>query len=376
MSDKEIFMQTKELGNLYLYDVLLAYIYPRVFVCVDIFDSKYLFYEVSSKDNKDIWLVAKITKKEYYSLVDKKRPIQKAYEKKNSFNVFSISKTYGEIEDIIDLSFDVKEWIKKLPGEAVYAEKEIIDDVVQETLEVARETGATTFDIRLFPGTDRHFVPQNILSDLCAAMTSLTSSVFGQRRGEALRVATAPGSCIVRFSFPDQINLFNETDAVNEMNVINSVLSSGSISEGIGKVKNQTKFIRSYSKILDTIRKTNSDVQFTTASPNSTEVKKVEMSSDVVKSRFEDVKDIYKVEKETLTINGMLVALDIKAKRFKLQLKDGSIKSGVVTNEFLTIGTFELPKEYSAIVDIEKFIDNKKVSVREIYCLKELRTIS
>lgn len=372
MSDKEIFMQVKELGDLYLYDVLLEYIYPRVFVCEDIFDSKYLFYEVSSKDNRDTWIVAKVTKKEYYSLVDRKKSIQKAYEKKSGYNLFTITKSYGEEEDIIELSLDVKEWEKKLPKEPVFAEKEIIDDVAEETLEVARETGATTFDIRLFPGTDRHFVPQNILSDLCAAMTSLTSSVFGQKRGEALRVATAPGSCIVRFSFPDQINLFNETDAVNAMSVINSVLSSEVISEGLEKVKEKTKFIKSYSKILDAIRKTNSDVQFTTASPNSTEVQKIELSSSVVKNRYDDVKDICKVEKETVEIKGTLIALDIKAKKFKLQLEDGSIKSGVLTNEFLDNGSFEIPKEYIATIDIEKLINHDKYSYKEKYCLKKL----
>lgn len=372
MSDKEIFMQVKELGDLYLYDVLLEYIYPRVFVCEDIFDSKYLFYEVSSKDNRDTWIVAKVTKKEYYSLVDRKKSIQKAYEKKSGYNLFTITKSYGEEEDIIELSLDVKEWEKKLPKEPVFAEKEIIDDVAEETLEVARETGATTFDIRLFPGTDRHFVPQNILSDLCAAMTSLTSSVFGQKRGEALRVATAPGSCIVRFSFPDQINLFSETDAVNAMSVINSVLSSEVISEGLEKVKEKTKFIKSYSKILDAIRKTNSDVQFTTASPNSTEVQKIELSSSVVKNRYDDVKDICKVEKETVEIKGTLIALDIKAKKFKLQLEDGSIKSGVLTNEFLDNGSFEIPKEYIATIDIEKLINHDKYSYKEKYCLKKL----
>ena len=372
MSDKEIFMQVKELGDLYLYDVLLEYIYPRVFVCEDIFDSKYLFYEVSSKDNRDTWIVAKVTKKEYYSLVDRKKSIQKAYEKKSGYNLFTITKSYGEEEDIIELSLDVKEWEKKLPKEPVFAEKEIIDDVAEETLEVARETGATTFDIRLFPGTDRHFVPQNILSDLCAAMTSLTSSVFGQKRGEALRVATAPGSCIVRFSFPDQINLFSETDAVNAMSVINSVLSSEVISEGLEKVKEKTKFIKSYSKILDAIRKTNSDVQFTTASPNSTEVQKIELSSSVVKNRYDEVKDTCKVEKETVEIKGTLIALDIKAKKFKLQLEDGSIKSGVLTNEFLDNGSFEIPKEYIATIDIEKLINHDKYSYKEKYCLKKL----
>lgn len=372
MSDNEIFMQVKELGDLYLYDVLLEYIYPRVFICEDIFNSKYIFYEVSSNDSKDIWVVARITKKEYYSLVDRKKSIQKVYDKKKGFNLFIITKTYEEEEDIVELSLDAKDWLKKLPKEPVYAEKEIFDDVVQETLNAARETGATTFDIRLFPGTDRHFIPQNIMSDLCSAMSSLTSSVFGQKRVETLRVSTAPGSCIVRFSFPEQINLFDETDADNELEVINGILSSDTLADGLEKVKDRAKFIRSYSKILDSIRKTNSDVQFTTASPNSTEVNKIVLSSDVVKNRYKDVKDISKVEKENVVLKGTLIALDIKTKKFKLQLEDGSIKSGFVTNDILDNVTFEIPKVYNASIDIEKLYDYNETNYKVNYFLKEL----
>lgn len=372
MSDNEVFMQVKELGDLYLYDVLLSYIYPRVFVCEDIYDGKYLFYEVSSSENKDIWLVAKVTKKEYYDLVDRKKSIQKAYEDKTGFSMFSISKTYGDDEGRIELTLNAKEWVEKLPQDPVFAEKELIDDINEKTLEAARENGATTFDIRLFPGTDRHFIPQNILSDLCRDMTSLTNSIFGRRRSEVLRVATAPGSCIVRFSFPDQINLFNESDAIKEMDVINEVLASESITEGISKVKNQTGFIRSYSKILNTIRKTGSDVQFTTASPNSTTVQKIKLTKETVQDRFEDVKNVHNIEKETITIKGTLIALDIKSKRFKLQLDDGTIKSGVVTNEFLKTGSSELPKSYDAVIDIEKYIDKYHMSSKEKYCLKAL----
>lgn len=127
MGDKEVFMQVKELGDLYLYDVLLAYIYPRVFVCEDIYNSKYLFYEVGSKDNKDTWVVAKVTAKEYYSLVDRKKAIQKAYENKTYFNLFTISKNYGEEEDVVELAFDANEWLKKLPKEPLFAEKEVLE---------------------------------------------------------------------------------------------------------------------------------------------------------------------------------------------------------------------------------------------------------
>lgn len=371
MSDTELFMHVAQLGDLYIYDVLLSYIYPRVFVCQDVYDCKYLFYEMDTTDDKDVWLVSKITKREYYSLIDRKKAIQKAYDKKNDFELFSVTKTYGE-EATIELAEDGKAWLSHLPKQPVYVEKDLSDDIADQTLAVARETGSTTFDIRLFPGTDRHFVPQNILKDLCASVTTLTRSVFGEKRTEALRVATAPGSCIVRFSFPDQINLFNESNSINEMSVLNDVLSSESVAQGLKGVKDQKRFIRSYSSLLDTIRKTHSDVQFTTASPNSSNVRKIELTRDVIKSRFDDVKDLYRVEIENISIRGQLIALDIKAKKFKFQVEDGSVKSGSVDSKVLETGSFEIPKTYDATICIEKYIDDKGIKSKEKYCLLEL----
>ncbi len=128
MTEKEIFMHVKELGDLYLSDVLLEYIYPRAFICKDVSEDKYLFYEVSSKDNKDIWLVAKVTEQEYRELLSQKMPIQKAYKSEN--DVFSISKVYGNREDKIELAFDAETWLDKLPKKLVFSESKLIDEFI------------------------------------------------------------------------------------------------------------------------------------------------------------------------------------------------------------------------------------------------------
>lgn len=124
MSDKEVFIRVQEKGDLYLCDVLLSYIYPRVFVCEDSYNCKYVFWEVSSKDNKDVWLVSKISKNEYHSLVNRQKAIQEVYKNKTGFDLFSITKIYGENEDSTELFLDTSEWIKKLPDVPVFAEKE------------------------------------------------------------------------------------------------------------------------------------------------------------------------------------------------------------------------------------------------------------
>jgi hypothetical protein len=123
MSDNELFMHVEQLGDLYIYDVLLSYIYPRVFVCRDIYDCKYLFCEMDSDaDDKDVWLVARVTEKEYYDFANRKKPIQRVYDGKNRFELFFITKTYGD-EEKIDLIMDGKTWLSHLPEQPVYAEK-------------------------------------------------------------------------------------------------------------------------------------------------------------------------------------------------------------------------------------------------------------
>ena len=120
MNVEEVFMQGQELGDLYLYDVLLSYIYPRVFICENSFKDKYIFYEMSSKDNRDVWLVAKISEEDCHSLAEGKKSIQTAY--KDRTDLFSVTKTYGQSKDTIEISSDVSEWVKKLPEKPVYAD--------------------------------------------------------------------------------------------------------------------------------------------------------------------------------------------------------------------------------------------------------------
>ena len=365
-------MHVDEIGDLFLYDVLLEFIYPRVFVCEDSFNSKYLFYEMSSDQDKDVWLVSRISNTEYYDLVDRNKSIQEAYRGKSGFNIFSITKYYNDDKDIIKLSLDVEEWLKKLPVDPVLSEKEISDDVEEDTLQFARNNSVTTFSIRLFEGTDRHFVTGSFIEDTSSALNTLTCSVFGKKRKEALKINMRAGSCIVDYIFPDSVNLFDESDAINEIAIVNDVLESERITDGLDKVKNQTSFIRAYTKLMDAIRKTGSHVQFTTASPNSTKTRKISLTKDNVTSRYNEIKDVDRIEKEVIEINGTLIALDIKNKRFKLQLEDESIKSGIVTDEFLKSGSFEIPRMYEATIEIEKHIDVNQKCSKEVYCLSKL----
>ena len=367
-------MYIEEIGNLFLYDVLLSYIYPRVFICEDEFSCKYLFYEMESNDKNDSWLVTKIRKTDYYDLVDQKKAIQSVYKKATKHDLFSITKIYGETDQIV-FSPEYRVWIEKLPIKQVFAEKGKIDDIAVTTLNAARETGSTTLDIRLFPGTDRHFVPQYIMTSLLKSFSSLVDSIFGKRHSNSLRVCTAPGSCVVRFSFEDQINLFDESNATYEVGIINRILRSDSIEKNLEQVKNKGIFVQSYSNLLKTIKKTRNAVQFTSAFPNSTDIEQIELTAELISKKSEQMENIYNEKVTKQVLSGELIALDTKSKKFKFQMRNDDA-------DFIILGTIddsvlsesrEVPGSYNAVIQKTEYIDQNDYSSRRSYHLLELR---
>lgn len=123
MSVRKLFMDVPHLGELYIQDVLVAYIYPRVFICQDNQEHTYLLYEMDSPENKDVWLVSNITKDDYCNLVGCEKSIQEVYEEKDDYELFSITKTYGE-KDTVEITMNGKELLSHLPKQPVYAERD------------------------------------------------------------------------------------------------------------------------------------------------------------------------------------------------------------------------------------------------------------
>ena len=116
---KELFAKLEHIGPLYLSDIILYYIYPRIFICENDSKEKFLLCEMSNRDNTDVWLSGKISEKEYESIVRKEKSIQAIY--RNKKDLFSILKKYGKDEDGFEIIHgDMEEWIDKLPDEPIY----------------------------------------------------------------------------------------------------------------------------------------------------------------------------------------------------------------------------------------------------------------
>lgn len=119
----EVYFQTEELGTLFLSDILSFYIYPRIFICEDNKDIKYLFYEVISTANVDTWLVCRISNEIYVNILEGKTPLQSIYIKASKNNLFFISILYGQ-KDITIVGTDVDKLLPLLPTYDIYYEKE------------------------------------------------------------------------------------------------------------------------------------------------------------------------------------------------------------------------------------------------------------
>ena len=116
---KGLFAKLEHIGPLYLSDIILYYIYPRMFICENDSKEKFLLCEMSNRDDTDIWLSGKISEEEYGSIIKKEKSIQAIY--RNKKDLFLILKKYGKDEDEFEIVYgDIKEWIDKLPDESIY----------------------------------------------------------------------------------------------------------------------------------------------------------------------------------------------------------------------------------------------------------------
>lgn len=117
------------LGDLRIKDILLYFIYPRVFVCENDKGTMYLMYEladINNTDDTDIWLTVIITPDEYYKLVNCEVSIQDIYNLYPN-DTFMIKKDYitniSKVLHLHDMVEAPKYW-EQLPKEPLFAERE------------------------------------------------------------------------------------------------------------------------------------------------------------------------------------------------------------------------------------------------------------
>lgn len=370
MKNHEIFMSLEEIGNVYIYDILIFYIYPRVFVCQDEYEGKYLFNEITEDLNHDKWLVLKIKKSDYYKLIDGKISIQNIFKSyKNS--VLLVSKEYfDDKEDVITCRKCNEQEFELLGNDETYINKEI-DDISSETLKNARDNNSVVFDIRFYQGSDRHTITCGVMQELCESIKQLFNNIKGIKKEDELRVSTAPGSCIVRFTFPEQINLFGECNAIDELKIMNEVMRSNDFLESVSQITQKKEFITNYTKFLKAMKKSESNVQFISAFPTSDIPINLQFSKKEIFQQYEKVSRVFETTTDNVDYIAKIVAWDVKQKKFKAITNEQNF-SGDIDSSIRVEKIIDFTKKYKLHLQLQTTVDQNNYTKKEKYILLEL----
>ena len=116
---KEFLFRSELLGDLYITDILLYCVYPRCFVCINKKHQKYMFYEVSSNDRIDTWVVCGLSGTDLEDIKSKKCSIQDIYKR---YECIELTYDYKTCSSTYILSDNV---ISMLPKVDVFYEPEM-----------------------------------------------------------------------------------------------------------------------------------------------------------------------------------------------------------------------------------------------------------
>lgn len=148
--------------------------------------------------------------------------------------------------------------------------------------------------------------------------------------------------------------MLNESLISNKLDIINDVFEKKDLNASLEKIDKKIQFINSYTKLLETIKKTNSDVEFNTAYPNSHNTKIVCTPSSSIKQMYDSLTDNYEVESGEFKIDANILSWDTKSRKFKLLTCENKYIEGDITNDIDFSKSLSVPGNYNVCIKIKK----------------------
>lgn len=372
--ENEYFLTLRDIGDLTLFDVLINYDYPRVFVCEDVFNTKYLFSECESEENYDRWIVQKVSLSRYIQIKTNKISLQKSFINSEEKKYYKVTKNY--VNDEVDF-----EILNELPANSITNYEsylgESLDSVedIHNIIEKSRKLNSSIVDISLYPNQDIDDIELPIFSGLCDAFKTMFNDFYGKKRAEQLRISTVKGSFVIRFNMNDKINLFNEGSSNYAIDKINDLLNSDTVDDLFEIFQHNPKALKSYTNFVHVLKKSNTSVQIATASPNKTIPNVKNLSVYETKKKYDLLKKIYDEQTRNIIVTGTLTALNIKKKMFTFTDSDGNEYSGQIEKEYIQNKKFVIPGEYQAKIKEKTIVDKRLVTKKSTYMLMSLKKI-
>lgn len=372
---KEPFINVSSLGELRIRDVFVRMDYPKIFVCEDALQVKYLFYEIDSEYDFDSWLVVRISNKRYYDLITQRIGIVSAFTMAEENKFHTITHYYNDNKTVHEIANHFERSLLSI--EDFYPSIKIEYPENSELIEESLELGSTLIDFRLFP--NNHSIKDievSFLTSLCNKIKTLINSVNPVKSFKP-RVSTHPGSFIIRFNLNDDNNLFIEDSMITTVNKVHMLLSAEKPSD-INLILNSSKTnIDNYKSLINLLSSNKTDIEINSASPSSKSILSKYVSMDSIKNTQKYLENFYDEKKYEDWFIGTMIAVDTKKGKFTFSIENQKDSiTGIIPKEFNEI--FEVPHNYRIQVKItEKIVisDSDKTALQKEYELQSIQLL-
>lgn len=377
--ENSYFLQHELLGNLSLFDVLITYDYPRVFVCEDSFGCKYLFNEFISSESNDKWIVQRISLTRYIDLKTNKISLQKSYRIPEEKRYFIVDKNYEDdkfyVESTNILPAGTLTDYDTFVGQQESGE---VDD--HSILEKARKENSPIVDITLFPGEQGiDDIELSLFNRICYTFKKLMDSVLGKKETEKMRISTLRGSFVIRFNMNDPINVFNKFDSYTAIEQIRRVLNVSTMDDVLDIFEQNPNGVESYRNFIKVLKNANTPVHITSVSPNEVNINVNNLSVFDTQNRHAFLKNIYKEIISEIDITGTLIGGNFKNEKnptFDFIDDFGKEYKGRINNHCAKKQFFTLKKRYKVKIKIISAIDRQSITKNEKYELLDIERLN
>ena len=318
----------EKLGCFSLYDILMEVGYPTLFICKDVFSAFYLFYETDYDQDRNEWLIMKISKIQYWDLKVGNKSLQDTFRSSlgKKWYVFKEIKNQQEITIQNEFPENYFPFIK--PIFVNKTEFSSSNYLVKESYDKEQPI----FDIKLHtesPVKEVSIEPQ--LLENYSKNIRLFFKDYGIS-DSSMKLSLEKGSTIIRFTF-EQENLFSNNDVSNSFASLNKALNSKEAKDIVDAFKGDKGKITKFRELVDTIRKTNKNVSIiASSSSNESQIFKVINKTSI--AEYKKYIDNIVVEEKPIIRNivGYVYSVNTENKKIEFIQNNKKIKAELSEN--------------------------------------------
>lgn len=331
------FLTVKELGDLYIKQVIVQYDYPLLFICEDQFDTLYIVNEITDSNEYEEWIASKLTRKKYMDVLESRISLRDAF-------IIGTEMPYIVIRHYYHTNTVSSSFIYN-PPEDYFPE----DDVYMSTfcgdyslIEKNTTSDSAILEVEAYPGKNVDGIDITMHNNICSSVCGIADGLFGNDVDVKIMI---PKAASYSFQFKVETHKKHVIESQNAIEqILNAIISSDenslSGSKDILKVMEQSrKFLNSLEKTKDDfilIYDGKDDKKVFSKTSNSETVARISKISDGISRVLEREKELIN---KTFNVEGELLALNLLNKTFSIRYVEEYVskKSNTIVKKNRTV---------------------------------------